>query len=69
MALPTSNKILPKTANCNSTEDDSKERALTATQQDLGLAVAKPHLIKGGLKHVSIEVRRILARATSKVRE
>lgn len=65
MGLPTRNKIISNSANCNRpTESDADKRS----QSDLGLAVAQPKLLKSGLVHISDPVRRILARLASRVR-
>jgi hypothetical protein len=68
MASITKTKILPTSSNFNSPANRKGVLPLLDTQSQLGLAVARPNLLKGGLTHISEPVRRILARVSTKMR-
>lgn len=59
--------IFPGTANCNSPSDNTAANREKRAQAQLGIALARPNLIPGRLTHVSVPLRKILARVTSKV--
>lgn len=68
MAQRSSKKIFATSANCNSPSDKAAENREKRSQAQLGIALARPNLIPGQLTHISVPLRKILARVASKVR-
>lgn len=69
MDLRNRKKIIPPPANCNGLGNNSGDQPSTAAQRRLGLALARTNLVRGKLEHVSVPVRRILARIASRVQD
>lgn len=60
-------KILRRRANYNSPHNNQPSNSGNEAQARLGLALARANLIPGDLTHVSVPLRRVLARLASQV--
>jgi hypothetical protein len=67
MAVSTPTKISTANSNFNSPRFNAENNS-AESQAELGLAVARPNLIRGGLVHISQPVRKILARLSTRMR-